>query len=533
MGRGTRARSVTSAVPFELFSRGALKIRAKDGTIIPFELNKAQRYLHAKIEEQRARMGRVRAMGLKGRQQGFSTYVQGRFLWRLLPSRGLRAFILTHEQEATNNLFEIAERFVTMAPFEIEVDNSNAKELMLAGQDCGYKVGTAGNKAVGRSSTLQLLHGSEVAYWPNASAHKAGVIQAVPDLMGTEVILESTANGIGGMFYDDWKAVERGDSDFIAIFIPWYWQDEYRRPVPPGFKMTVEEAMLVKRYGLDKEQLSWRRAKIAELKPSDGGNPDDLFKQEYPCNPDEAFLFSGRLVFQSGHLQKALQECYLPKWRAEIESGSVVERGDGRLRIWQKPKPGERYVIGADVAEGVTGGDYSSADVLDLSTGRQVAQWHGHIAPDLYGRLLAAVGKHYNRALIGVERNNHGLTTLTALRDTGYPFIYAQEDLEHRADGKQTKKMGWLTTERSKLKIIDQLSADLRDEDHGIFCKETIEEMSTYIIDENGKYGAKEGCFDDRVMSRAIAGEMLRHAPRGRGGAAGSSGRAPADVSGL
>ena len=501
---------------FEFFAENILRIRAKDGSIVPLVLNKAQKYLHARIEAQRAKTGMVRVIGLKGRQQGYSTYVQARFFWRLMLAKGLRAYILTHEQDATNNLFEMAERFVNESPFEIGLAQSNAKELHFSDSDCGYKVGTAGNKATGRSSTLQLLHGSEVAYWPNASAHKAGVIQAVPDLPGTEVILESTANGVGGVFHDDWKSAEAGNGDFIAIFIPWFWQPEYRKTVPPGFKRSRDEEFLAKRHDLDNEQLSWRRSKISDLKPSEGGNADDLFKQEYPCTAEEAFLFSGRMVFSASHLQKALAECYRPKFVGDISlvSGAFTDRTDGLMRVWLKPRAGKRYVIGADVAEGLEHGDYSSADVLECPGGIQVAQWRGHIDADEFGALLARIGNWYNIALIGVERNNHGLTTVTKLRDMKYRNIYAQEDLEHRAEGKETKKLGWLTTQKSKLKIIDQLAAELRDADHGISCVETIEEMGTYVIDENGSYGAKIGCFDDRVMSRAIAGEMIRNVPR-------------------
>ena len=859
---------------FEFFAEKVLRIRAKDGSIVPLVLNKAQKYLHARIEAQKAKTGKVRIIGLKGRQQGFSTYIQARFFWLLIRSLGgLRAYILTHEQDATNNLFEMAERFCNEAPFEISLSQSNAKELHFADSECGYKVGTAGNKATGRSSTLQLLHGSECAYWPNASAHKAGVIQAVPDLPGTEVILESTANGVGGMFHDDWLAAVAGESEYVPVFIPWFWQDEYRKPVPPGFKRTKAEELLAKRHGLDNGQLAWRRNKIAELKPSEGGNPEDLFKQEYPClvggtristarglipisevvegdagdcgsitrqwstgikpvyevetqlgyritatanhplaldaggfvavesalgarvqlqpprfaenkhiatwrpapcvesrftvtadmgrclgffmgdgsfhsdtlsiacdgqdadivsdvaglmklitgranervvgtkrggvevrtgfkygrellgvlgvidggdrlrrrvcvpeciwrspkevvrqflrglfeadgfagdvprvilfskhreflqdvqvlllgfgitarlrsankiagngmvyvghelalrasearlfgerigfvssrksakvaawvsgisgrkpfpvemadsvsvitsrgdaevfdltvedshvfgangilvhncTAEEAFLFSGRMVFSASDMLQARDECYKPKFIGDISqsSGAFAERPDGLMRVWSKPKAGKRYVLGADVAEGLAHGDYSSADVLEMPGGIQVSQWRGHIDPDQFGVVLARIGNWYNGALIGVERNNHGLTTVTKLRDMKYRNLYAQEDLEHRADGKETKKLGWLTTGKSKLKIIDQLAAELRDADHGICCVETIDEMGTYVIDEQGRYGAKPGCFDDRVMSRAIAGEMARSVPASSGAAA-------------
>lgn len=275
---------------FEHYAAKCLKIRTKAGAIVQLELNAAQRYIHSKVEEQRARTGRVRAIILKGRQQGCSTYVEGRFYWRVTHTRGVRAFILTHEEEATNNLFELANRYHEGCPSPVKPSTSaaNAKELHFDKLDSGYKVGTAGNKAVGRSSTVQFFHGSECGFWPNAQQHAAGIIQAIPDELGTEVFIESTANGIGNYFHEQWQAAEAGISEYIAIFVPWYWQDEYRKPLPDGFKLEDDELQYQSTYGLDLEQMAWRRAKIIELKDL------TLFKQEYPATAAEAFQVSGQ-----------------------------------------------------------------------------------------------------------------------------------------------------------------------------------------------------------------------------------------------
>lgn len=273
---------------FELYADKALKVRSKSGSIQPLSLNKAQKYIHERLETQRREKGRVRALILKGRQQGCSTYVEGRFFWRTVWSQGIRTFILTHEEAASANLFEMARRYWDHLPPELKpsVDAQNAKELQFKALDSGYKVGTAGNKSVGRSSTVQLFHGSEVAFWPNAEEHAAGVLQTVSSADGTEVILESTANGIGNFFHTQWQLAERGESDFIAVFVPWYWQEEYRRPVPADFSATTEEIEYQEAYGLATEQIVWRRAKIAELGES-------KFRQEYPANATEAFQTSG------------------------------------------------------------------------------------------------------------------------------------------------------------------------------------------------------------------------------------------------
>lgn len=278
---------------FAHYAPKCLKIRGKSGEIIPLELNEAQRYLHQRLEDQRKRTGKVRAIVLKGRQQGVSTYIGGRYYWRASHSRGVRVFILTHEQDATDNLFGMVERYHDRCPELVKPSTgaSNAKELSFDVLESGYAVGTAGTKAVGRSQTVQLFHGSEVAFWPNASAHFAGVVQAIPDLPGTEVILESTANGLGGEFHERWQQAESGHGDYEAIFIPWFWQAEYSRPVPAGFVLDDEEMEYATAHKLSHEQMVWRRAKMAELKDA------LLFKQEYPSSAAEAFQMTGHDSF--------------------------------------------------------------------------------------------------------------------------------------------------------------------------------------------------------------------------------------------
>lgn len=274
---------------FPHYATRCLKIRTKAGTVEPFTLNVAQEYLHGRLEAQMAETGKVRALILKGRQQGISTYVGGRYYHKATHKRGRRVFILTHEQDATNNLFGMVERYHEHCPQLVKpaTGAANAKELSFPKLDSGYAVGTAGAKAVGRSQTVQFFHGSEVAFWPNAPTHFAGVVQAIPDLPETEIILESTANGVGGEFHERWQQAEAGIGDYISIFIPWYWQPEYARAVPPDFSLDEEETEYRAAYGLSLEQMVWRRAKIAELKDP------TLFKQEYPATAAEAFQMTG------------------------------------------------------------------------------------------------------------------------------------------------------------------------------------------------------------------------------------------------
>lgn len=279
---------------YQFYAPKALKIRTKDGSVTPFSFNLAQKYLHERLEAQLEEQGFVRALVLKGRQMGISTYIGGRFYHKCTHRKGTYVFILTHEQGATDNLFGMVDRYHENCPSSVKPQTgaANAKELSFDKLDSGYKVGTAGTKAVGRSQTIQLFHGSEVAFWPEAGTHFSGVIQAVPDLPGTEIILESTANGVGGEFYERWQNAEAGISDYIAIFIPWFWMPEYTREVPEDFDLTEEEEKYYTAYktsGCTLGHMVWRRAKTSEL----GAEGDILFKQEYPATAAEAFQTTG------------------------------------------------------------------------------------------------------------------------------------------------------------------------------------------------------------------------------------------------
>lgn len=315
---------------FPHYAAKCLKIRTKGGKVIPLELNAAQSYIHQRVEEQRARTGKVRAIVLKGRQQGCSTYIEGRFYWRVSHSRGVRAFILTHEEDATNNLFELANRYHENCPAIVRPQTSaaNAKELHFSKLDSGYKVGTAGNKAVGRSSTVQFFHGSEVGFWPNAQQHAAGIIQAIPDEIGTEAFLESTANGIGNYFHEQWQAAEAGLSEYIAIFVPWYWQEEYVKPLPDGFTLDEDDLKYQDAYKLTLGQMAWRRSKIVELKDT------TLFKQEYPATAAEAFQVSGQDPYIKPELALTARRTQIDDYFGERQLGVDPARfGDDRTSI--------------------------------------------------------------------------------------------------------------------------------------------------------------------------------------------------------
>lgn len=284
----------------EFYSRNALIIADKTGNAVPFHFNKAQRYIHERLEEQLAETGMVRAYIVKGRQQGCSTYVSARYYHKAAWIDNTNVYILSHEAKSTQTIFEKGEMFHahTPEPLRPRLVTANRNELKFE-NGSKYAVGTAGARATGRSQTNKLFHGSEVAYYENAGDVQTGVLQTVADVEGTEIILESTANGVANDFYTGCMDALNGRGRYILIFVPWYWQDEYKAKVPEGFSFTAEELEIQQRFGLTNEQLYWRYLKVIELKS------ESRFKQEYPCTVQEAFQSSGVSLISNEAVQNA------------------------------------------------------------------------------------------------------------------------------------------------------------------------------------------------------------------------------------
>lgn len=397
---------------FPFYAPRALKIRTKAGAIRPFKLNSAQGHLHSALEAQKAETGRIRALVLKGRQQGCSTYVQGRFFWKVTHRKGVRAFVLTHEQDATNALFTMTKRFHEQCPELIRpaLQASNAKELTFSSLDSGYRVATAGNKGAGRGETIQFFHGSEVAYWPNAETHVGGALQAVPDEDGTEVVLESTSAGPAGLFYTMCKAAARGEGDYRLIFIPWFWQPEYRRDVPPGFVLDGEEAEYARENGLELGQMVWRRAKVSEL----GGL--HRFRREYPANAEEAFRIEA-----PGAL-----------WKRDLLDGLRVERAPTLRRIIVAVDPSGGSGANNDEVGIVVAG------VAHDGQGYVLEDASGKYSPSEWGHKVVALYKKWQADRVVAEANFGGdmveNTIRTVDKNVAYLKVNASRGKQVRAE---------------------------------------------------------------------------------------------------
>ena len=316
------------AMPMPVYAARFLKIRTKTEGIQPLTLNPGQLYLHRKAEIQRQTRGFVRIVLLKARQWGGSTYIQARSYWKVAArgTPGMRSFILTHQQEATDALFAMTHLFHESVPPLIRpAAKVSRKRIEFPRLKSSYAVATAGTEAVGRSQTLQFFHGSECAYWPNADDHMGGALQAVPAQgIDTEAYLESTGNGMGNAFHKQYSLARARLGDFEAVFVPWHWfpyrgdgTREYSAEVRQ-LELTADDEAYAELWGLTPEQMQFRQNKIVEFGGGEAGRVK--FGIEYPSMPEEAFstnieggYIDGKYVILARRRPQYLATRYGPK----------------------------------------------------------------------------------------------------------------------------------------------------------------------------------------------------------------------------
>lgn len=490
---------------FELFCKEQVKILPKDSSkgFIAFEFNDAQKIVAQKLEQQLKETGRVRAIILKGRQMGLSTFTTARVFWKSYFNAYNKSVVMAHDSATSDALFNMSRNTISYMSEDFRPDfkKSNAKEIWFEHNDSGYRLYTAGSPEAGRGTTPTIAHLSEVAFWTHDEKILAGLFQGISQADGTEVILESTANGVGNEFHRLWKDAVEGKNEYVPIFVPWFLMTEYRRKLPPGFTTTEEEDILKKRFGLDDEQIYWRRLKVAE-----GGH--NKFRQEYPCTAEEAFVVSGSNVFNLEKLNALIPRPILAQREFNFESSSFEDARQGSLFVYSYPKFDEAFAIGADVALGV-GRDYSVAVVMN--TRREIVALYRNntIDPSKFGDLLFYLGRYYNNALLAVESNSMGIATLNRLDQMKYVNMYYQTKIANVSREEGTR-MGWRTTSASKPAIIGFLKNAIENDDIMIPSPIIINECMNYVADDTGKTNAITGGTDDTVISTAIVLEVIR-----------------------
>jgi len=493
-----------------------LKIRTKTAEVKPLILNKPQERLYNLIAEQHRANKPVRVIILKARQMGFSTLTEAIIFKATATARHVTSAIVAHDDKATQNLFEMSKRYYNYLPkpLQPQIKASNAYELVFdtkdgKGLDSKIKCFTAGGQNIGRSDTIRNLHISELAFWSGDKASTLlGLLQAVPDMPGTMIIIESTANGYD--YYKElWDMAVAGESEYVPLFVAWWELDEYQRPYT-GFELTADERRLKALYGLTNEQLEWRRWCIAN---QCGGN-EELFKQEYPACPEEAFISTGNCYFgQDGkeRIIERIQQLNSQVYRQgyfdydydglKITNIRWVDDKHGEIKIYRDVEERHPYVIGGDTSG--EGSDYFVGQVLDNSTGEQVAVLRKQCGEEQYARQMYCLGQYYNNALLGIEVN-FSTYPVKELCRLGYTNQYLRQK-EDIVRTEYEHKYGFKTTTSTRPAALGALATVVREEIDTINDIDTLREMLTFIKNDHGKPVAEQGKHDDLVMGLAIA----------------------------
>ncbi len=498
--------------------------------IVPFELNQPQAFYLDRVEAQLRERQRVRCIILKARQMGFSTLTEGLgFLFSfMVPS--YRVEVIGHETDASANLLALSNRFWThwWARDLYSTKHLATNRLAWVETESQFHVSTASGKGAGRSSTIHFLHASEVAFWPNPEETFLGLMQTVPEADKTFVALESTANGVGNFFYNKWvECITESRPDFEPLFFPWFQDPTYRASVAKidwdlPKRLSDDELTLIKVFGVDEDQLKWRRHFIANK-----CNNDVLkFCQEYPATWQEAFLSSGSNQFAVG----ALNKCYEP---IDPDTGFLIDspRGikfvrdpTGPLKLFVYP-PGynadtgmfdrgrcpNNYFIGADTCRSKTG-DFAVCQVINRRTAEQVAVFRQQMLPLELARQLLLLGQFFGDAMIAPERANEGHLVIGFLLGASYPYMWMHEKIDSLRGKPNADMFGFDTNVQTKPQLIGMLQdyvATGPTSFGGLLIHDAVTfiELQNFIRYDNGDYGPadeKHG-HDDTVMALAIA----------------------------
>ena len=468
-----RGRTVAMALAETL-----LLVRTREGRPAHLRANVAQRA----FERRRGQRNIV----LKARQMGLTTWAAARFFLKTITQPGTLTLEVAHSQESAEEIFRIVHRFLDWLPEELRegplrTSRANVRQIVFPEIDAQYRVVSAGDRNAGRGLTVQNLHCSELARWPgNPGEILAGLQAALAP--GAELILESTPDGVGGCFHEGWqKAAETGT---VRHFFPWWMEPRYRAEAVDQTTLTDEERELMARHRLDLQQIGYRRRIRANFR--------GLARQEYAENEESCFLASGESVFELAAIEARLVEAPEP----------VESRGNGELQIWLPPLKGKQYLVAVDPAGGGSDGDYSAAQVLEMETAMQCAEFAGHVGGLELAQLITGLAREYNHAWLVIERNNHGSGVL-ALAETacGYGRIYRQG---RRQPGPLDGQPGWLTTSVSRPAVLGQLGAALVEHPDRFMSRKLLAECRTFIRLANGNCGARAGTHDDRVMAMAV-----------------------------
>ena len=455
---------------------------------------------------------------LKGRQQGFTTVVTALQLAYSITHRNFQGFTLADKSDNSEAIFQNKAKFpYSQLPEVLHPTEkfNNRKQLLFEKINSSWAVDTA-TKDVGRSRTVNFFHGSECAFWKDGIAPIQGALGEA-FTKNCIKIYESTANG-----YNDYQKM--WDSGVhINCFYEWWKTREYR------ISFRNEEMMHDFLHAIDTKK-DWIWERLRWLKDEKHLEPEQLFwywnkydkyldkdliKQEYPCTPHEAFLLSGKNVFDTAiildrlsRLKKPLKVGYFIYDYDGLRISNVkwVNDRSGYIKIYQLPNTPAvtEYCIGGDTAG--EGSDYFTGHVLDARTGVQVAKLRHQFDADQYTRQMYCLGLYFRWALIGIEANFDSYP-IKELQRLGYPKQYVRETQDSYT-GKTEKRFGFRTTSLTRPTAISRLVEIVREHCDTINDRETLEELLTITRNEKGRIEAPQGGHDDDMMGLAIAHEI-------------------------
>ena len=433
------------------------KIKGKEPGLIPFTLNPAQLDLYNTLRKNR------RIIINKARQIGFSTAISAYFYHKTITTPGITTALIAHKAEVASEFLDKVKTFWRTTPEALRPSIHYNSKYEISFPAIDSKIQVMSGENVGRGYTIHNALCSELAQWPAASDMMLALENAVPK-NGT-IVVESTPFGVGNLYHRMWMAKNNG---YAKRAYGWWWH--YSREEIEEIRIRINDPM--------------------------------KFAQEYELE----FLSSGRQVFDP-HMIRRLKANVLEVGHViTLENGKshvVKEQPDG-LRIYKPPTEGSIYVVGADVAEGVQGGDYSVAVIYDRKTGEEVAFYRGHIPADRFGLRLNEWGRMYNNALMVVEINNHGLTTVTALRNSAYPALYFRPTKFDTMGSQWSDRLGWKTTKVTRPLMIDDLNDAFRESSLTLHSLELIDEMLTFIFDVSNNMIPMSGFHDDIIFASAV-----------------------------
>jgi hypothetical protein len=530
--------------------------------LVGFELRPAQLRLWEVLEAQRAQGRPMRAVILKARKLGFSTFAQGLLLQRTTLKPLHRSIIVAHNQTTAGAIVEMAELMYRHLPDLTDdeltlkppiANRRRLKEIRFGSPDrftrfnerqfgaghSSFMVDTAREFEAGRGHTFQSIHASEVAFWPELRRKLTSLLNAVdntdPD---TLVLLESTANG-HNEFKRYWDQAQEGDNDFAPFFASWHEDERYTRKLTKrereSFQIHDEaEDDLSRRYGVEPEQLAWRRWAIENLCAADV----NVFRQEYPSFPEEAFLASGQTLFGGVLIQKAIRAAAAEpepvktrltaisatprktrRGTVDVPTTVKATEGEGPWEIWTPPSDDGQYVIACDPASGedVEDGAAFAVQVIDHQTRVQCAQLEVNWEPDLVATELMLIALHYGRhrrPWLAVERTGgYGLALIDVLyHEFGYRQMYTKRRADN-ATGSFADRIGWDTTRVTKGLLHEEAMQLLREGTHGIRSLRLARQMETYVRRGSGRTGPIPGARSDLLLAWMIAQTIANEKP--------------------